>query len=81
MVKQKNADTTAASTLQKKNKGHKKNKGKKKNKKKKIASRVKLDPAQKNKGSDANLDNHVPSTSKPFERPDTWRDIVQVRLS
>ena len=74
MVKEKNADTPAASTRRKKNKG------KKKSKKKKINNRVKSNDAKETKGSDVNLNNHVPSTSNPFQRPDTWRDVAQVRL-
>ena len=79
MKKQKHATTVAESPRKKKNKTKKK---KKKNSKRN--SGVKVDSTKKKKTSFVDLDhaketgNYVPSSSKPFERPDTWRDVAQV---
>ena len=80
MVKQEHVAAAAASTRKIKN-NNKKKKKKKKKKNKNNNVRTKLDHAKEatSSGDHANEPmNHIPSTSKPFERPDTWKRIAQV---
>ena len=77
MVKQEPAAAAATPTRKKERKSKKK-------KRKKTNSPIRLDRSKTKNSSRVIVENakgkrdRIPSASKPFERPDTWRDVAQV---